>query len=135
MRRSDDTVCPSSDALRLAMPRTPPAVYKSVALPFVVVEEGLANVPSVAENVIGVPFGIVPPEDVSALAELNVTSAVMVEDSPGSIKVRVVRDVNTRNGLAATVPATPLGVPAQPAPPAPGPKLHPHQLFVAVMVA
>jgi hypothetical protein len=135
MRSNDDTVCPSSDALRLAVPRTPPAVYKLVALPFVVVEDGLANVPSVAENVMGVPFGIVPPEDVSTLDELNVTSAVMVEDPPGRTEVGEVLEFNTRNGLAATVPATPLGVAAQPAPPAPGPKLHPHQLFVAVMVA
>ena len=80
MRSNDDTVCPSSDALRLAMPWAPPAVYKAVALPFVVVEGGLVNVPSVAESVMGVPFGIVPPDDVSALDELNVTSAVIVAD-------------------------------------------------------
>jgi hypothetical protein len=59
----------------------------------------------------------------------------MVADSPGGTQTGDVLDFNTRNGLVATGPATLLGVAGHPAPPAPGPKLHPHQLFVALTVA
>jgi hypothetical protein len=59
----------------------------------------------------------------------------MVADAPGCSQTGDVLDLTTRKGLVATGPATLLGVAAQPVPPAPGPKLHPHQLFVALTVA
>jgi len=117
------------------VPATAPAVYTPVVLPFVNGDDGAANAPSVPENVATVPVGIVPPADVSVSAELNVRSAVRVEDPPGTRLAGDALDLNTRNGLAVTVPATLFGVLAHPSPATPGPELHPHQLFVAVMVA
>jgi predicted TIM-barrel enzyme len=92
-----------------------------VALPFVVGDDGVANEPNVSENVTMVQSGIAPPAAVFALAELNVKSAVMVDDPPGSTVAGEALDFNSRNGVVVTGPATPFGVLAHPAPPAPGP--------------
>src|SRR4030095_6389636 len=68
-----------------------------------------------------------------ALAEFCVMSAVTVEVAPGvvgfgdALVVSLIHGLPSR--LAAPVPPSPFGVPVQPEPTPPGPKLQPHQLF------
>ena len=81
-----------------------------------------------------VPLGIVPPDDVSAFDELKVRSAVMVDDTSGGIVAGEALAFRISCGEVVTAPTTLFGVPAHPAPPRPGPKLQPHQLFVAAIV-
>ena len=112
-----------------------PAVKMLAALPADVGAVGAANVPSVPANVAVIPFGSVPPDDVSADAELKVRSAVTEDDAPTAIAAGAAVTPRTRYGVEATVPAVPFAGAEHPAPAAPGPKLHPHQLLVAVMAA
>ena len=112
----------------------------SAAFPLVVVAVGVANVPSVPENAATMPLGTVPPPDVFVPSELIVRSAVAVDEPPGPIAAGDAAALKARYGVAVTDPDTPFGTPGVPkhppstGPPAPGPKLQPHQLFVAVTV-
>ena len=117
--------------LTLAVPPMAPAVNRLVALPLDVGAIGAANVPSVPENAAIVPSGIVPPDDVSALEELNVRSAVTADEENAAIVVGVALTPSTRYGLVDTGPETSFDVSEQPGPPVPGPKLQPHQLSMA----
>jgi len=45
----------------------------------------------------------------------------MVDEPPGNTVAVEALDLNTRNGVVVTGPATPFAVLAHPAPPAPGP--------------
>jgi hypothetical protein len=135
MRICVETVWPSTTTLRLAAPRVAPAVNRAVALPLEVGNEAGTIAPSVAENPTSVPFGTAPPPDVSASDELKVRSAVIGDEPPRRTLVLAAPAFSTRYGLVVAAPATPFAVTAHPAPPAPGPKLHPHQLFSAVTAA
>src|SRR6185295_1267887 len=98
------------------------------AWPAVIVRVGGgAMLPWTAVNVTGVS-GTVPPAEVSAAAELNRISAVIVDVSPGPIELGEALTPSTSHGLKSTRPVT------ESHPPLPGPALQPHQLFSALSV-
>src|SRR5882724_1828369 len=77
----------------------------------------------------------------TALSELCVISAVTVELPPGVVGLGEALVPSTIQGLESSTPVlpantrVPLAVAPHPAPPAPGPKLQPHQLFSTSIVA
>src|SRR5205085_9488166 len=77
----------------------------------------------------------------TAPTELCVMSAVTEVCPPGGIGLGEALILSTSQGLASSMPvlpantSVPLVVPLQPAPPVPGPKLQPHQVFSTSMVA
>src|ERR1043165_6064743 len=76
----------------------------------------------------------------TTLSELWVMSAVIEEVPPGVIWFGDAVVPRMIHGFESSVPVlpantrVPLVVPEQPVPPAPGPKLQPHQLFSTSMV-